>query len=327
MNPKININGINNFIKIKNKKYCLNIITFQNNNHICDSNTENYDINSYLVNKLKNTDTKYNFFLPNFQELYENKKYNYYNEILKIQNNELLLENVSFINYNYDLSQYVQLENFLNVYTDTFYFQINTTNILINTLKEVIIELNHILNIKNTIPKNINKTTKIILEYIHINYFKNKITILIHNIIELIEYCEANLQKLLLKIFRTDEYYNVIKNIYKMKNKICTNIAYILNFINVYDIIKYIFSSNNNNNILFLSTNISNLLIYFLTSNLSFEIEFIHYSDKIIDNNNIISINKVIKNINILNESSIEFLKNYLTNPTNCVLINEDEIL
>lgn len=280
-----------------------------------------------MVNKLKKTNIKYNFFLPEFNNLYKNKRYNYYNEVIKIQNNNELLKNINFINYNYELIENKQLIDFNNQYINKYYFNINSTNDFIISLKNIINILNDILNNKNIIPKNISKNKKIILEYININYFKNKISIVIHDIMMLIEYCEINLEKLRDKLNQNDEYYNIINYIYKIKEKICININYLLNFMNVYDIIKNIYSSKNKNNILFLSTDISNLLIYFLILNLSFEIEIINYSDNLIDNNDILTTNKIIKNIDILNESSIQFLRNYLTNPSNCVSIIEDIIL
>ena len=93
----MNVNGINNFIKLKNKNYCLNILTFNINDlnyFICDRNEENIDIDLYLINNLKNTETKYNFFLPYFESLIEIKKYNYNDEIIKLQNKNDQLKNI-----------------------------------------------------------------------------------------------------------------------------------------------------------------------------------------------------------------------------------------
>ena len=70
-----------------------------------------------------------------------------------------------------------------------------------------------------------------------------------------------------------------------------------------------------------------NLLIYLLISNLNFEIIKISYTDKIIDNNNILTTNKIIKNMDLLNESSIKFLENFLVNIKNCVKIDKNDFL
>jgi hypothetical protein len=328
MNEKININGINNFIKLKNKNFCLNILVFDSNNlnnFICEGNEENIDINLYLMNNLKKIEIKYNFFLPYFQVLDENKKYNYHEEIIKIQNHESLLRNITFINYNYTLTEYNNLINFLKKYESILYFNRGTIELFTYNLTQLIIDLNSIVQKK--IPKKIKKDIKIALEYIYINYLKNKINIIIYDCNELIKYCKTNINKLKETIYYSQEYYNTIKYIYKLKGLLCININYILNFINTFDIIIDIHTSQIKDNILYLPSNISNLLIYLLVNDLNFEIIKINYSDKIIDNNNLLSTNKIIKNMDILNESSILFLQKYLMNDKNCIIINKNDFL
>jgi hypothetical protein len=328
MNEKIKINGINNFIKLKNKNFCLNILTFDINNFnnfVCEANDENIDINLYLMNNLKKIEIKYNFFLPYFQVLDENKKYNYHDEIIKIQNNESILRNITFINYNYNLTEYNNLINFVKKYESTLYFNRGTIELFIYDLTQLIIELN--LIVQRKIPKKIKKDIKIALEYIYINYFKNKINIIIYDCNEIIKYCEININKLKETIYNSQEYYETIKYIYKSKGMLCININYILNFINTFDILINLYNSQIKDNILYLPSNISNLLIYLLVNNLNFEIVKIDYSDKIIDNNNLSSTNKIIKNMDILNESSLSFLQKYLTNDKNCITINKNDFL
>ena len=157
MNEKININGINNFIKLKNKNFCLNILTFDSNNlnnYICEGNDENIDINLYLMNNLKKIEIKYNFFLPYFRVLDENKKYNYHDEIIKIQNSESTLRNITFINYNYSLTEFNNLIIFLKRYENILYFNRGSIELFINNLTQLIIDLN--LIVQKKIPKKIN---------------------------------------------------------------------------------------------------------------------------------------------------------------------------
>jgi hypothetical protein len=178
MNEKININGINNFIKLKNKNFCLNILTFDSNNlnnYICEGNDENIDINLYLMNNLKKIEIKYNFFLPYFRVLDENKKYNYHDEIIKIQNSESTLRNITFINYNYSLTEFNNLIIFLKRYENILYFNRGSIELFINNLTQLIIDLN--LIVQKKIPKKIKKNIRIALEYIYINYWKMNIKI------------------------------------------------------------------------------------------------------------------------------------------------------
>ena len=326
----MNINGINNFIKLKNKNYCLNILTFDSiisPDLICDNNDENIDINSYLINNLKNTKIKYNFFLPYFDKLNETKKYNYFKEILKLQNNKKLLKHITFIDYNYDCNHHEKLLHFINVYSNKLYFNRNDINILIYDLQQIILEFNLMFDLKNKIHLQIPMETTIILQYIYINYFQNKIKIIIYDCTELIKYCEINKNKLKKQITYNHEYYDTLKHIYKEKESIYLNIHYLLNFINVYDIILNIYSNKVSDNILYLHINLSNILVYLLITSLNFEIIKINYSDKLIDNNELLTSNKVIKNTNILNIYSLLFLEKYLTNNKNCIKINENDFL
>ncbi len=325
----MNINGINNFIKLKNKNYCLNILTFTPNidyYSICDNNNENIDIQTYLFNKLHNTNDIYNFFLPNFDNLNENKKYNYYNEIIKLQNKNELLKNINFINYNYILKEYTEFITFINNYNNFLYFNRKTILDFINDLKLIINKLNIMFTNNNKIPKKISTQTRIILEYIYINYFKNKISSIIYDSSELIKFCELHHNKFKQYLNFTNEYYDTVKHVYKINHKICTNLTFLLNFINVFDIILQIFIEKNTNNILYISNNISNLIIYLLITNFNFEIIIISYSDKLIDNENIITTNKIIKNIDIYNESTIDFLANYLTNYEYCITLDNNDL-
>ena len=129
------------------------------------------------------------------------------------------------------------------------------------------------------------------------------------------------------QITYNQEYYNTLKHIYKEKESIYLNIHYLLNFIDVYDIILNIYTNKIRDNILYLHINVSNIIVYLLITSLSFEIIKISYSDKLIDNNEILTSNKVIKNTNILNIYSLLFLEKYLTNNKNCIKINENDFL
>lgn len=313
------INGINNFIKIKNKNYCLNIITFQTNIYVCDNNIENENIDTYLVNNLKKSNEKYNFFIP--QDSTDlNNIYYFYKKILKIKDN---LPNINFVKYYEKIDDYRFMIEITRHYINDFYFTKGLMKTFIDKLNEMIEKLNIILESKNKLPKNIKKDTKIILEYIYINYFKNKIKLIIHDTNELIKFCEKNINLIKYESYITDESFDVLKHIFKMKHKLFINIDYLISFVIVFNIIKDIYTSEIKNNIIYVLTEDSNLLIYLLLTNLNFEIIEIGYSDKIIDNNDIETTNKMIKNIDILNESSILFLKNYLTNSTNCVKITD----
>jgi hypothetical protein len=332
MSEKININGPINFIKLNNNNYEINIFIdiFEYNIQKCDNIYENIDIDKYLILLFKNTKNNYNFFIINSNNYEETKQYNYIDRVFKIENSAYLFKNIKFINFQFNhFNNFINFNNFnifINYYYNLFYFDRKTIYILSDKLKSIIVDCEKILLFDyNTLLKTIkSKTNKIILNNILKNYFINKIKLLINDCNFLIKYINEHIQ-LLKYIYTNDKYYEILKNIYKLKESICENLIYIMNFLDIYNIIIKILEQKTEKNIIHLSLNHSCILIWIIINYFNFKIVYKNYSDKIIDNGLLLGINKIFKNINIINISSIIFLENYLNNnSTHCIQIEKN---
>lgn len=328
MSEKININGPINFIKLINNNYEINIFidTVEYNIKKCDNTYENIDIDKYLINLFKNTKNKYNFYIYNLVNLNETKQYNYIDNVLKIQNSSSLFKNIKFIKYHFDKKiNFDNFDNFINSYYNIFYFNRKKIDILSDNLNSLILDCNKILVFDyNSLFSKKDETHKIILNNILNNYFINKIKLLVSECNILIKYIAEN-KELLKEIYTNDKYYETLKNIFKLKENICENLIYLLSFLDVYNIILKILGHKTIKNIIHLSLNHSCILIWLLINYFNFKIVYKSYSDEIIDNGLLLGINKIFKNLDIMNITTIIFLKNYLNNNSiHCIHIEKN---
>lgn len=317
MSEKININGPINFIKLINSNYEINIFidTIEYNIKKCDNTYENIDIDKYLINLFKKTKNRYNFYIYNFYNFEEIKQYNYIDNVLKIQNNASLFKNIKFIKYHFDKKiNFDNFNNFIISYYNVLYFNRKKIDILSNDLNSIILDCNKLLVFDyNNLLKKRDENNKIILNNILNNYFINKIKLLVSECNILINYIIEN-RDLLKEIYTNDKYYETLKIIYKLKENICENLIYIIGFLDVYNIILKILEQKTIKNIIHLSLNNSCILIWLIVNYFNFKIIYRSYSDQIIDNGLLLGINKIFKNLDIMNITTIIFLKNYLNN-------------
>jgi hypothetical protein len=330
MSEKININGPINFIKLINSNYEINIFidTTEYNIKKCDNTYENIDIDKYLINLFKNTKNKYNFYIYDFINFEEIKQYNYIDNVLKIQNKSSLFKNIKFVKYYFDKKiNFDNFNNFINSYYNILYFNRKKIDILSNSLNSIILDCNKILLFDyNRLLNKKDETNKIILNNILNNYFINKIKLLVSECNILIKYIAEN-KDLLKEIYTNDKYYETLKNIYKLKENICENLIYLRSFLDVYNIMLKILEHKTIKNIIHLSLNHACILIWLMINYFNFKIVYKSYSDEIIDNGLLLGINKIFKNLDIMNITTIIFLKNYLNNNSiHCIHI-EKQIL
>ena len=327
MSEKININGPINFIKLINNNYEINIFidTAEYNIKKCDNTYENIDIDKYLINLFKNTKNKYNFYIYNFINFDENKQYNYIDNVLKIQNKSSLFGNIKFVKYHFDKKiNFDNFNNFINSYYNVFYFNRNKIDILNNDLNSLILDCNNILVFNyNKLLKKKDEPNRIILNNILNNYFINKIKLLLGECKVLLKYISENKESLK-EIYTNDKYYETLKNIYKLKEDICENLIYLISFLDVYNIILKILEKKTIKNIIHLSLNHSCILIWLMINYFNFKIIYRSYSDEIIDNGLLLGTNKIFKNLDIMNITTILFLKNYLNNNSiHCIHVDK----
>ena len=337
-NSTENISGINNFIKLINNSYEINIFisdslwnyNYNNTYEICDNTYDNIDIDKYLINLFKYTSNKYNFYIYDFKNKYDDDtQYTYYHQILKIKNNyKLFKKNIKIIEYNLNKiksNEIVFIKTFIIDYYKFFEFNNIPINLFNNELEELIINLDKYLNFDyNILLKNIkDSVNKIIINNIIRNYFINKVQMIIIECKKLIKYINQNNVLLGIKYSKySDEYYNILKYIYTTKEVICQNLIYIISFFDVCNILIKILNNKTKKNIIFTTIDEACNLIYLLIHYFNFEIKYKTYSDSLIDNNLLPGINKIFKNIDFTNIASINFLINYLNNSTNCIQLN-----
>jgi hypothetical protein len=318
----MNINGCVNYFKLNNSEYNIDIYVYEYEflPYKCDSNEQNIDINHYLINIFKDIKYKTNFFsLKNQNEV--TKINDYFEGVTEIQKYKDEFKNITFINYDLLIDELIKIEIIINNYNSFKEYNRKEIKNLIIDLDKIIHILNQLLNLKK--EKLYNKLTKqnmIIMEYIYINYFLNKIKLLIVDINKIKLFCEKNLNNF---SYLTEKniYFDNLKNLYKNKYLLIEGLFYLNDFLQAYTILLNILTNKNKNNIIYCSIYINNLLLLLLINNFSFQINFKEYSDKIIDNNNIDSLNKLFKNVDILNPTTHIFLKDYLLNLTNCIKI------
>jgi hypothetical protein len=195
---------------------------------------------------------------------------------------------------------------------------------LSNSLNLIILDCNKILAFDyNRLLNKKDETNKIILNNILNNYFINKVKLLVSECNTLKKYIEEN-KDLLKEIYTNDKYYETLKNIYKLKENICENLIYLLSFLDVYNIILKILKHKTIKNIIHLSLNHACILIWLIINYFNFKIVYKSYSDEIIDNGLLLGINKIFKNLDIMNITTIIFLKNYLNNNSiHCIHIEK----
>ena len=102
-----------------------------------------------------------------------------------------------------------------------------------------------------------------------------------------------------------------------MKENICVNVEYIINFNTIYNLISEILLSTKNKHIINIKFTNMCMLLPLLVKYFNYEIIYISYSDNIVDNGSIISINKIFKN-----SSSIYFFKKYLGNYDKNIIVS-----
>lgn len=330
-----NISGINNFIKLINNKYEINIFItvsiWQYNNiyEICNNTFDNIDIDKYLINFFRYTSNKYNFYVYDFNKYDNDTQYTYYHQVLKIQNSyKLFKKNVKIIKFNVNKIESIHL-TFFGQFIFDYYKSFEFDNISINSfndnLKKLIINLNKYLNFdyNKLLQKIKDSINKIVITNIIKNYFINKIKILILECKKLIKYINKNINLLKVKYSKyTDEYYDTLKSIYITKAYICENLIYIISFFDMINILINILNNKIKKNIIYMSIDEACSLIYLLIHYFNFEIIYKSYSDSLIDNNLLEGINKIFKNIDISDITGIKFLINYLSNSIDCIQSN-----
>lgn len=299
----VNINGVVNFIKLENKTNELNFIVMMDDydDVKCDNSDDNIDIDKFLLNFIKTTTNKYSLY---FYDWIENNKFSYYDNVAKIPNKIKEFNNINIINYEKPIENSILLRI---EYKNIFHFTIRLVREYYNYLESLSKNLNLLLN-------NNNKTTKenkIILDNIYTNYYINKIKETINNINIAQKYIDANIISL-----KTNNY-EKLKQIYRMKEDIYLNIEYIINFNTIYNLIIEILLSTKNKHIINIKfTNIC-MLLPLLIRYFNYEIIYISYSDRIVDNGSLVIINKIFKN-----SLSINFLKKYLANYNKSLIIS-----
>lgn len=330
----INISDINNFIKLINDNFEINIFFFIENDIendiVCDNTLEYIKIDKYLIKLFKTTNNKYNFYIDTYNN----------DQITKInQNTNLFKKNIKIIEYNFDINIHSidkKLETSINVdlFNNTIqnyytiHFCLYELNIFNDLLKNVIIELNKLKDYEYNIL--LDKTKDSILQLIMNNIFKNhyinKIILLINSCKKLIEYNNNNIKLIRKTQFdyeNIDDYYNTLKYIYIYKKNIIENLIYITRFLDIYNMITKILNNNIKKNIIYITYTSGITFLYLLIKYFDFKIIYKSNSDILIDNNSLDAINNLFINTDITNISSLNFLVNYLYNNINCIKLDE----
>jgi hypothetical protein len=324
----INISEINNFIKLINNNFEINIFFYIENDIICNNTLEYIDFDKYLIKLFKKTSNKYNFYIDTLNN----------NQLTKIQKNiNLFKKNIKIIEYNFDINLNKKIDtninfNLLNNIIHNYYQKIDfnqyTLNIFNDLLKNVVSELNNLINFKYSIilDKITDITIQLIMDNIFKNYYINNLILLIDSCKKLIEYINNNIKLIKQSDFdyqNIDNHYDILKYIYINKKYIIDHLIYITEFLDIYNIMTKIFNNNIKKNIIYIKYSLGSIFLCLLIKYFNFKIIYKDTSDILIDNNSLQVANNLFKNIDIINISSLDFLIKYLYNDINCIEIDD----